>query len=398
MDFFATAAKGTEPALRDELREIGVRGVRADRGGVHFGGALDLGARVCLESRIAVRVLAELGRFDAGSVDALYAGVREIDWAGLIGPRHTLAVRASVRDGALTHSGYVALKTKDAIVDVLRDKRGWRPSVDTEDPDVLLFVHVAKDSATVYLDIGGGSLHQRGWRARSAEAPMKETLAAAILRLAGWDRRSPLRDPMCGSGTLAIEAALWARGVAPGLSRPRLGVERAAWLDDSLARRLAELRSSLRERARTSKAAPDVAGSDLDPTAVAIARANAAAAGVGVDFEVAPVSALRPTSPPGWVVTNPPYGERLATDGTLYREMAKTFSQLAGHHVTVLAGSMAILRAFPSPPDRSLLVLNGPIECRLLSWEIGSRAGARTSRSSPSASRQSGGARRARAR
>src|SRR4051812_22774431 len=164
---FATAARGTEGALRDELRELGFQGVRADRGGVHFAGELAEGARACLELRTAIRVLWSLDTFHAPSGEALYEGIAGIDWRPYLTSRHTLAVRASCRDGALTHTQFVAQKTKDAIVDQLRNRAGARPSVDLADPDLTLFVHLVRDRATVYLDLSGESLHRRGWRSRA---------------------------------------------------------------------------------------------------------------------------------------------------------------------------------------------------------------------------------------
>jgi putative N6-adenine-specific DNA methylase len=207
---FATAAKGTEAALRDELIELGFRGVRADRGGVHFDGPRREGYRACLWSRIAVRVLEPVTSFDCAGQAALYEGVAAHDFSDVLSPSHTLAVSAASRSSELSHTQYVAQRTKDAIVDRLRERFGERPDVERADPDVHVFVHLADDFATVYLDHAGAPLHQRGYRKGLAEAPLKETLAAAVLRLAGFEAEGPALDPMCGSGTVAIEAALLA--------------------------------------------------------------------------------------------------------------------------------------------------------------------------------------------
>jgi 23S rRNA (guanine2445-N2)-methyltransferase / 23S rRNA (guanine2069-N7)-methyltransferase len=207
MDFFATAAKGTEPALRDELRELRMHGVRADRGGVHFAGELEDGARACLHSRVAVRVLAWRGAFDVRGEAELYAAMRSLEWRHFLSQKHTLAVKATCRSSKMTHSQFIAQRSKDAIVDQLREDLGTRPNVSLEDPDVLVVVHLVSDRADVYVDLAGEPLHRRGWRTRIGEAPLKETLAAAMLRLAGWDKKKPLVDPMCGAGTIAIEAA-----------------------------------------------------------------------------------------------------------------------------------------------------------------------------------------------
>jgi putative N6-adenine-specific DNA methylase len=262
----------------------------------------------------------------------------------------------------------VAQKTKDAVVDALRDRFGARPSVAREDPDVLLAVHLAKDKATLYLDVGGASLHERGWRAHTREAPLRETLAAAVLRLSGWDRQRPLVDPMCGAGTIAIEAAAWARRMAPGLARERFGFERWASHDEAT-RRLVQ---GLREEARAAalREGPPVHASDVDARAVALTRQNAREAGVDVVVEQRDVRALVPLDPPGFVVTNPPYGERLEGDRALYEGLASATRRLHGHTVALLAGTPAIAHAMRREPDRWWALYNGPIECRLLVYSI----------------------------
>jgi putative N6-adenine-specific DNA methylase len=368
MRFFATAAKGTEPALRDELRELRFSRVRADRGGVHFEGDFSEAGRACLWSRVAVRVLLEVASFDAPDAAALYAGVRAASWDRWMNPRTTLAVRATCRSSRLTHSQFVAQKTKDGIVDLLRDRFGTRPSVDREDPDVLVAVHLARDRATVYLDVGGASLHERGWRARSGPAPMRETLAAAVVRLCGWDRQGPLVDPMCGAGTLAIEAAAWSRGLAPGLGRTRFGFERWADHDDSARTRMREVRDQARAAARTT--GPPVRASDNDPRAVARTIENARAAGVEVVVERRDVRDLAPLTPAGVVVTNPPYGERLESDQEGYDGLARALRGMKGHTVAVLAGSPSLARAMQSEPNRWWILYSGPIECRLLVYAM----------------------------
>jgi putative N6-adenine-specific DNA methylase len=368
MRFFATAAKGTEPALRDELRELRLGRVRADRGGVHFEGELDDAARACLWSRTAVRVLLEMARFEAGSEAGLYEGARAIDWSAWLTPRTTLAVRATCRSSRLTHSQFVAQKTKDAVVDALRDRFGARPSVDREDPDVGIAVHLAKDIATLYLDVGGSSLHERGWRERAGVAPLRETLAASILRLSGWDRQQPLVDPMCGAGTIAIEAAAWSRRIAPGLGRERFGFERWASHSETERRTTAQLREEARAARLTE--GPPILASDADERTLALARENARAAGVRLVLARRDVRELEPLAPPGFVVTNPPYGERLAADDSLYLDLARALRRMRGHTAALLAGTPAIARAMGREPERWWILYNGPIECRLLVYSI----------------------------
>ena len=372
MDFFATAAKGTEGALRDELRELRFGGVRADRGGVHFAGTWDEGFRACLLSRIAVRILAPLARFPAKDARTLYDGVKSIDWTPFLSARHTLAVRATGHADALSHTQFVAQKTKDAVVDQIRERSGARPSVSLEGADVEIFVHLAKDEATVYLDYSGDSLHKRGYRTRIGEAPLKEPLAASMLRLAGWDRQSPLLDPMCGSGTIVLEAALWARNIAPGIWRERFGVERWASHDETRKLRVREIREAAREAERPD--APEIIGSDIDAAVLDAARMNAKAARVNVKFEYGDVRALAPVlapTGPAFIVTNPPYGERLEGGAEFYLEMAKALRNRKGSTVGILAGTPEIEKAMKMKPSKWVILFNGPIECRYFVYEMG---------------------------
>ncbi len=383
--FFATAAKGTEPALRDELRELRLRHVRADRGGVHFEGDLSDAARACLWSRVALRVLLEVAAFDARDEAALYDGARAVDWSDWMTPRTTLAVRANCRSSRLTHTQFIAQKTKDAVVDRLRDRFGARPDVDRSDPDVLLSIHLARDRATLYLDVGGASLHERGWRGRAGAAPLRETLAAAVLRLSGWDREKTLLDPMCGAGTIAIEAAAWARRMAPGLARPRFGFERWASHDEAMRGRMRERRAAARAAGLGAEDAPLVVASDADERAVEIARDNAKSAGVGIVVEQRDVRDVQPLEPPGFVVTNPPYGERIAGGSSLYADLARSLRRMRGSQIAILAGTptgrlpggtgrpMTIAAAMGRDPDRWWALYNGAIECRLLLYERSSR-------------------------
>jgi putative N6-adenine-specific DNA methylase len=372
--FFATAAKGTEGALRDELRELRLPAVKAERGGVRFGGTLVDAYRACIGSRIAVRVLQEVGRFPCTDGDTLYAGVREsYQWAEVLDVRRTLAVTSAVKNSKLTHSAFVAQRTKDAVVDQLREKLGARPDVDKSDPDVAIFVHLVKDEATVYLDVSGDSLHRRGWRAKGRDAPLKETLAASILRLAGWDRARPLADPMCGSGTLAIEGAQWARRIAPGLARECFGGERWVSHDATAANELDAVREAFRASILPARDAPEILAADLDARAVAQTKENARLAGVPeIHVVQQDISALGPAEPAGHIVVNPPYGIRLAAGDALIEQMAYTFRTLPGHRVSAICADDELARALrPLRPSQEHALWNGDLECRLFSWDIG---------------------------
>jgi putative N6-adenine-specific DNA methylase len=225
-------------------------------------------------------------------------------------------------------------------------------------------VHVARDRATLYLDLGGASLHKRGWRARSGEAPLRETLAAAVVRLSGWDRERPLVDPMCGAGTIAIEAATWAARIAPGLGRARFGFERWASHDSAMRAVMARLRAEA--RAARLPGGPRILASDADPSAVAMAAENAREAGVDLAVERRGIRDLQPLDPAGFVVTNPPYGERLEGDEAVYDDLGRALRRMRDHTIALLAGNPAISRAMRREPDQWWLLYNGPIECRLL--------------------------------
>ncbi len=370
MEFFATAARGTERLLAQELDELGFAGVQAGGGGVVFSGERVDGWRACLQSRIAQRIQLPLSRFPAESADALYAGAKAVDWSCWLNLTKTLAVSAYVRDSTCTHSGFAALKVKDAIVDALRIEFGDRPMVHRDDPDVQVFLHLVRDQASLYLDLSGDALFKRGYREVTGEAPLKETLAAAMLRLSGWDRRQPLLDPMCGSGTIAIEAAMWAANLAPGLFRKRFGFER--WVDFTRAdaEQLQELRGQLRRDVHGQT--PRITASDADAAVIECAKANARTAGVRIAFRQAQIEELRAVSPPPLVVTNPPYGIRLGGAGQdeFQKMLGAVLSRLHGSRVCVLTGNEDLPRRIPLHPAAAFPLYNGDIECRFLIYDV----------------------------
>ena len=375
--FFATAAKGLEPLLAAELCALGVEEATVRRAGVSFTGSLELAYRACLWSRVANRILLPLASFRAETAEELYAGVHAVAWAEHLSPRGTLAVDAATSQSRLTHSHYVALKAKDAIVDQLRDRAGVRPSVDVERPDVRVNVYVHRDHAVVSIDLAGDSLHRRTYRQRGGAAPLKENLAAAILLLAEWPQRAragePLLDPMCGSGTLPIEAALIAADIAPGLHRPGFGF--VAWRghQEAVWRRVL---SEAKERARPRRL-PVIRGHDIDPGAVRRARANVERAGLGgrVHIEARALANCElPVQRAGLVVVNPPYGERLgdvAQLAPLYAEIGDVLRRrFTGWTGYVFTGAPALAKHIGLRPARRFILFNGAIECRLLQFPI----------------------------
>jgi putative N6-adenine-specific DNA methylase len=374
--YFATTAKGVESVLAGELSRLGARAVVVKTGGVAFSGDRELLYRANLWLRSASRVLVPLAEFMCVSERELYDTLRQVPWHAHLTPEMTLAVDANVRDSILTHSHYAALRVKDAIVDSIRDRVGARPSVDTRDPDVRVNVRLFRNHCTVSLDASGTSLHERGYRKEGGAAPLKETLAAAIVALSGWRPEQPLVNPMCGSGTLAIEAALAAGDVAPGLVRGRFGCERWRDSDAGLMRRLrAEARA--RREGGVARLHGPILASDGDGKAVALATANVRAAGVDrwVRVARADVRAVRPPpAEPGVLLLNPPYGERLGDRGEL-GPLYTAIGDLLKHHFTgwsayILVGQPALAKQIGLRTARRIPLWNGPIECRLLAYSL----------------------------
>ncbi|HET6633064.1 MAG TPA: bifunctional 23S rRNA (guanine(2069)-N(7))-methyltransferase RlmK/23S rRNA (guanine(2445)-N(2))-methyltransferase RlmL [Rhodanobacteraceae bacterium] len=380
--WFATCAKGLEYLLRDELAALGAAEVHEARAGVHFEGALEIAYRACLESRLAGRILLPLAEFAAPDDAALYAGVAAIDWAEQMAPTATLAVDAVCTQSAIQHSRFAAQRVKDAIVDQFRERAGTRPDVDLEQPDLRLNLHLKRDQATLSVDLAGQPLHRRGWRTAAGAAPLKEDLAAAILLRAGWPAihaaGGRLVDPMCGAGTLLIEGALMAAGVAPGLHREYFGLLGWRGHDDALWQRL---RSEARERADAGLRAlkPLFFGSDVDAEVLGAARHNAQAAGVAGFMQLTRREAGQVTAPEGetrgLVVCNPPYGERLGARESLpplYRALGQVLRQhFANWQAAIITAAEGDLgHALGLRAHKHYQLFNGAIECVLLLFDL----------------------------
>ncbi|HXV20738.1 MAG TPA: bifunctional 23S rRNA (guanine(2069)-N(7))-methyltransferase RlmK/23S rRNA (guanine(2445)-N(2))-methyltransferase RlmL [Desulfuromonadales bacterium] len=380
--FFATVPRRMEHLLVEELRRLAAVEIQESRSGVYFAGGLETALRVCLWSRLASRVLLPLAEFPAATPEALYAGAAAIAWEEHLAPQGTLAVDCTLTASRLNHSHYAALKVKDAVVDRFRNRCGIRPSVAVERPDLRINVHVHRDVATISLDLSGESLHRRGYREEGGAAPLKENLAAAILLKAGWletaQKNGVLVDPMCGSGTLPIEAALMAADIAPGLLRPYFGF--SGWLgnDPRLWRRLV---TEAETRRLTGLARiPLIVGYDANPAAVRVAWANLERAGLAgrVHFERRDVAELSPPSAGGerggLVVVNPPYGERLGEVEELhglYRTLGERLkSHFSGWNAAVFTGNPELGRDLGLRARRLHTLFNGALECRLLQFEV----------------------------
>ena len=379
--FFATCPKGMEYLLRDELVAIGASDVREALAGAHFSGTLETAYKACLWSRLASRILLPLAEFDAADDEALYRGVQTIDWSAHLAAHATFAVDAGTALSKLTHSQFIGLRTKDAVVDQFRQRDGSRPDIDTDEPDIRINLRLRRDRATVSLDLAGSPLHRRGWREEQGEAPLKENLAAAMLLRARWPEvyaaGGALLDPMCGSGTLLIEGALMAADVAPGLRREYFGFLGWQQHDIALWRSLLD---EARQRAEAGLRAlrPCFFGSDADPCMVQTAKRNAQAAGVAGFFTLDKQDMARAAPPPGvdhgLVITNPPYGERLgdrAEMPKLYRALGDTLRQrFTGWRAAVLAGDVELGRAMQLHADKRYALYNGALETVLLTFDL----------------------------
>lgn len=374
MRMFATCARGLEEVLAGELRELGAAAVEPGRGGVHFHGDPALLYRANLWLRTAIRVLVTILQAPAVSPEELYVAVQTIDWSRYLTPEHTLAVDANVRDSHITHSKYAALKVKDAICDQFVARCGRRPSVDVERPMVGLNLHIHQNEAVLSLDSSGDSLHKRGYRPILTRAPLNEALAAGLVLLTGWRGESPFIDPLCGSGTLCIEAAWLALRRPPGLTRKHFGF--MGWMDYDV-----KLWTRVRDEARAGvlrQLPHPIAGYDARADAVAFARGNARAAGIGhqVEFTQQLLKDFTPPEgPPGVVLCNPPYGERIGEEQELrrlYREMGEVFAQRCpGWKVFVFTGNARLARCLGLKPTRQVHLFNGKIPCRLLEFAPG---------------------------
>jgi putative N6-adenine-specific DNA methylase len=370
--FFATTFKGLEEVLAGEVAALGGEDVAITAGGVSFSGDLALCYRANLWLRSANRVVTLLSEFSAPTPAALYEGTREIPWTDLFPPERTIAVDANVRESGITHSHFAAQKTKDAIVDGFRDATGRRPDVDTVSPDVRIVVRIVRDACSVSLDTSGESLNRRGYRSAPTEASLKETLAAGLILLAGWQGEQPLIDPACGAGTIPIEAALIAGNVAPGGYGRPFGFQRLNGYDR---KRWEALLSEAREAARHPLPVR-IEGSDISPAAVSGAVKNAANAKLSerILFSARSIRNFSPGEGPGMIVCNPPYGARLpggAQAEAFYREMGEALKKRCrGWTAYLLSGNPAVTKFLGLKSSRKFPVMNGPIDCRLLKYDL----------------------------
>ncbi len=380
LNLFATTPKGLELLLVDELRSLGASNVAEKLAGVAFTGDVALAYKACLWSRLANRILLPLTRVAAATPEALYAGVQTIAWDEHLTPTSTLAVHCVSVQSTITHTLFAAQKIKDAIVDQFRAQYGVRPNVARERPDVHVYVYLYRDMAVISLDLSGESLHKRAYRGAGGAAPLKENLAAAILLRAGWQKIAEaggsLMDPMCGSGTLLIEAAMMAGNIAPGLLRTYFGF--LGWKQHNPACYAALCQDAQQCRQQGLVKLPTIIGYDCDPHAIKIAFENIEHAGLlgHIHVEKRDLAAFvaKPNAKPGLVVVNPPYGERLgeiADLQPLYTQLGDQLKQgFTGWQAAVFTGNPDLGKVMGLRAKRYYALFNGALPCKLLLFDV----------------------------
>ena len=369
--FFATCPRGLEPVLAAELHQLQAEKIRAVGGGVEFSGDFLLCYRANLESRIASRVLWRLAIDDYRNEDDVYRTAFALPWTDWFEPARTIRVDVSATKSPLTSVNFVTLKIKDAVCDKIRRLSGRRPSVNTREPDIPIQGHLTDHDFTLYLDTTGEPLFKRGMRMATGEAPLRENLAAGILRLAGWVPGTPLLDPMCGSGTILLEAAHMAIDIAPGLGR-HFAFERFKNFDGRRWRELLQ-RSMSQQNPKISQA---IYGSDLSGDVLKAARANLMAAGLEkiVSLKRANVLEISAPAKEGIIVTNPPYGVRLGEQQTLaefYPKLGDVLKKrFSGWRAYLLSADMRLPKLIRLAASKRTPLFNGALECRLFEYKM----------------------------
>jgi putative N6-adenine-specific DNA methylase len=364
MKIIAKTLFGLEEILEKELIEFGAKETNILNRAVEFQGDQALLYRANLCCRLALRFLVVVDSFQAHNERHLYGKIQHMDWSKYISGKQTFAIDCTAYGERFRHSKYAALTVKDAIVDQFREKTGRRPSIDTNEPDVKINVHISDIHVDVSLDSSGDSLEKRGYRLEAMEAPISEVLAAAMITSSGWNRRTPLFDPMCGSGTIVIEAAMMAANKAPGLDRS-FGFER--WSDFN-----AELLENLKQELVQNETKPqvEILGRDRHRRAMVIAERNARRAGVDryVTIEAGDFMKKEPPFEQGWIIMNPPYGERLNEDDEMeafYHEVGfKLKHEFAGYTAWIISSNNKALKRIGLKPDTRIQLYNGALECR----------------------------------
>lgn len=368
-EMIAKTFMGLEPVLANELTQLGAKNVQVGRRMVSFTGDKEMMYRANFQLHTAIRILKPIKHFKALSADDVYEGVKDIDWTEYLSLDKTFAVDSVVFSEEFRHSKFVAYKVKDAIVDQFREKTGNRPNISVSNPDMRLHIHIAEDQCTLCLDSSGESLHRRGYRQESVEAPLNEVLAAGMILMTGWRGETDFIDPMCGSGTLLIEAALIARNMAPGLFRKEFAFEKWPDFDADLFDKIYNDDSQEREFNH------HIYGYDVDIKAVNTARLNVKAAGLTSDITIEEQDFKNFTQPKekSIMVTNPPYGERISTSDLLgtYKMIGERLKhQFTGNEAWVLSYREECFSQIGLKPSIKIPLFNGSLECEFRKYQM----------------------------
>ncbi|WP_413558296.1 THUMP domain-containing class I SAM-dependent RNA methyltransferase [Bdellovibrio sp. HCB209] len=371
-EFFASTARGLVDPLEQELKDLGLNVKGKTAGGVYFESNWEGCYKANLHSRMASRILKPIQDFFAYQPEELYAQIMRHDFTKYIKPNQTLSIDVSVGDSKMNDQRFIAMKIKDAIVDQFRDKFGIRPDVDNYNPALRVVVRCVKNQFNVSIDTSGDSLFKRGYRKDVGDAPLKENLAAGLIKLSDWDGKTPLVDFMCGSGTFMIEAAMMAKNIAPGINRKRFGFmnllnfESETWdkvVDEAIAGEKEEIETKFYAY-------------DIDNKVLKSAKENAKAAGVDdvIEFKKESVATVEPPVEKGLIIVNPPYGARIGDEDNLrdvYRDLSFTLKhRFKGWDAWILSGNKDLIADLKLKSTRKHFVFNGNIECRFLKYSM----------------------------
>ena len=368
-EMIAKTFQGLETVLATELIELGANNIQIGRRMVSFTGDKELLYRANFQLRTAIKILKPIKHFRATSADEVYTAVQEIDWTEYLSNDTTFAVDSVVFSTEFRHSKFVAYKVKDAIVDQMRERTGGRPNIRVTNPDLQLHIHIAEYDCTLSLDSSGESLHRRGYRQESVEAPLNEVLAAGIIMLTGWKGQCDLIDPMCGSGTIPIEAALIARGIAPGVYRKEYAFEKWPDFDQEL------FDSIYEDDSREHDFEHHIYGYDINHNAVGIATNNVKAAGLSKDITIQQQDFANFQQPAeqSVIITNPPYGERISAPDLLglYKMIGERLKhQFVDNDAWILSYREECFDQIGLKPSLRTPLYNGSLECELRKYQI----------------------------
>lgn len=371
-EFFASTARGLVDPLEIELKDLGLKILEKTAGGVYFESNWEGCYKANLCSRLASRILKPILDFTAYQPEELYNQILRHDFTKYIKPNQTISIDVSVKESKMRDQRFIAMKIKDAVVDQFRDKFGVRPDVDNYNPALRIVVRCVKNQFNVSVDTTGDSLFMRGYRREVGEAPMKENLAAGLVKLSEWDGKSPIVDFMCGSGTFLIEAAMMAKNIAPGINRKRFGFQNLLNFDKEA------WDNVVQEALDAEKEEIDFKfyGFDIDNKVLKSAKDNAREAGVDdvIEFKKESVATVEPPVESGLVIVNPPYGARIGDEDNLrdvYRDLGYTLKhRFKGWNAWILSGNKDLIADLKLKSTRKHFVFNGNIECRFLKYSM----------------------------